>query len=134
MLRVVIIFRRNKYKAIFLIKREGSFSIKKKKRFSPTKNQIRYKKGSYPIDVSRPTYIKGLKLFYFIEIDKTQLFFSNEKSSIISPKVIDLIMSQKIVSELTTNLSGSKMAMNIMTLIFGGIMGGLIGYIVAGMV
>jgi len=73
-------------------------------------------------------------MFYFIEVDKTQLFFENNKSSIISPKVIDMIMSQKIVSELTQNLSGNKVVMNIMTLIFGGVMGGLIGYIVAGVV
>jgi len=130
----LIFKKRNKYKAIFLLKREGSYSIIKKKRFSPTNNKIRYKKGSYPIDVSRPTYIKGLKMFYFIEVDKTQLFFESNKSSFITPKVIDMIMSQKIVSELTQNLSGSKAIMNIMTLIFGGVMGGLIGYIVAGVV
>ena len=130
-------FRRNKnkYKAIFLIKREGSFAITGKKRFRPSKTNIRFRKGSYPIDVSIPTYIKGLKMFYFIEVDKTQLFFSkNKNESMISPKIIDMIMSQKIVSQLTSNLGGSALKMSILTLIFGGIMGALIGFIVAGYV
>ena len=132
-----MIFRRNKnkYKAVFLIKREGSYCIVKKKRFIPSRLNIRYKKGSYPIDVSIPTYIKGLKMFYFIEVDKTQLFFAkNKNESMISPKIIDMIMSQKIVSQLTSNLGGSALKMSILTLIFGGIMGALIGYIVAGYV
>ena len=130
-----MIFRRNKnkYKAIFLIKREGSYAITGKKRFRPSKINIRFRKGSYPIDVSIPTYIKGLKMFYFIEVDKTQLFFAkNKNESMISPKIIDMIMSQKIVSQLTSNLGGSALKMSILTLIFGGIMGALIGFIVAG--
>lgn len=67
-------------------------------------------------------------------MDKTQLFFEGSTRSIISPKIIDMIMSQKIVSELTSNLGGNKFLLNFMTLIFGGIMGALIGYIVAGVI
>lgn len=127
--------KKKKYIAVFLVRQENSYSILAKKRFSPTNKTIKYKKGSYIIDVSTPTYTKGLKLFYFIEYDKSQLFFDKNKvQSIVSPKVVDLIMSQKIVSELTSNLSGSAFKLNILTLLFGGIMGGLIGYIVAGYV
>ena len=69
------LYKKNKYKAIFLIKREGSYSIIGKRRFNPSKKVIRFRKGTYVIDVSRPTYIRALKMFYFIELDKTKLFF-----------------------------------------------------------
>lgn len=129
-------FRKNrkKYYAFFLLKREGTYTRLRKKRFNPNRTTLSYKKGAYPLDVSKPTYERGLKLFYFIEIGKTQLFFQNDKtSSIISPKVIDMIMSQKIVSQLTQNLSGAN-KLNIMTLLLGVVMGAMIGFIIAGYV
>ncbi len=130
-----LLHKKNKYKAIFLIKREGSYSIIGKKRFRPSKKMIRFKRATYVIDVSRPTYIRGLKMFYFIEIGKTQLFFGkNTEGTGVSPKVVDMIMSQKIVHDLTTNLVGNAFAINFATLIFGGLMGGLIGFILAGYV
>lgn len=126
--------KKKRYYAFFLVKREGTYSRLRKKRFSPTKAIVNYKKGSYPLDVSKPTYERGLKLFYFIEIDKTQLFFSENKSSnIISPKIIDMIMNQKIVSQLTQNLSGSG-KMNLLTLFLGLFMGAMLGFIIAGYV
>jgi len=115
-----------------LVKQEGSFSRLKRKRFKPTSVNVRYRKGSYPIDVSIPTYTRGLKLFYFIELNKTQLFFQKGNSNFISPKVIDLVMSQKIVSELTSNLTGNKIFMSLMTLLFGAVMGVFIGIFIAG--
>ena len=130
-----LLHKKNKYKAIFLIKREGSYSIIGKRRFNPSNKMIRFKKASYIIDVSRPTFIRALKMFYFIEKDKTQLFFGkNTEGTGVSPQVVDMIMSQKIVHDLTTNLAGNAFAINIMTLIFGGLMGGLIGFIIAGYV
>ena len=130
-----LLHKKNKYKAIFLIKREGSYSIVGKKRFRPSKKMIRFKRATYVIDVSRPTFIRALKMFYFIEIDKTQLFFGkNTERTGVSPKVVDMIMSQKIVHDLTTNLAGNAFAINLVTLIFGGLMGGLIGFIIAGYV
>jgi len=117
-----------------LVKREGTYTRLKKKRFSPNKATLSYRKGSYPIDVSKPTYERGLKLFYFIEIGKTQLFFVKDKNdSFISPQVVDMIMSQKIVSQLTQNLTGSG-KMNLLTLLLGVFMGSMLGFIVAGYV
>ena len=115
------------------MKREGTYTRRRKKRFNPNKTVISYKKGSYPLDVSLPTYERGLKLFYFIEIGKAQLFFKeNKNANIISPKVIDMVMSQKIVSQLTQNLSGQ--GMNYLTLILGLFMGAMLGFIIAGYV
>jgi len=126
--------KKKKYFAFFLIKREGTYTRLRKRRFNPNRTVLSYKKGSYPFDVSKPTYERGMKLFYFIEIGKTQLFFQNDKSSsMISPKVIDMIMSQKIVSQLTQNLTGSN-KMNILTLLLGAVMGAMLGFIIAGYV
>ena len=115
------------------MKREGTYTRRRKKRFNPNKTVISYKKGSYPLDVSLPTYERGLKLFYFIEIGKAQLFFKeNKNANIISPKVIDMVMSQKIVSQLTQNLGQGKM--NLLTLFLGLFMGAMLGFIIAGYV
>ena len=125
---------KKKYYAFFLVKREGTYTRLRKKRFSPNKALLNYKRGSYPLDVSKPTFERGLKLFYFIEIGKAQLFFSDTKNAnLISPKVIDMIMSQKIVSQLTQNLSGSG-KMNMLTLLLGLFMGAMLGFIIAGYV
>ena len=129
----MLIRKRKKYYAIFLVGEAGSYSRVAKRRFRPTQEKIRYRKGSYIVDVSIPSYTRGLKLFYFYEKGKNTHLNFGKNTNTISPKVIDLILSQKIVSELTSNLGGS-MKMQIMTLIIGALMGGFLGFIIAGYV
>ena len=126
--------KRKKYYAVFLVNQTGSYSRIAKRRFKPTAQKVRYRKGSYIVDVSTPSYTKGLKIFYFYEIGKPAHMTFIEKDSVLSPKIIDMILSQKIVSELTTNLSGNAIKMNIITLVFGALMGGAFGFIIAGYV
>lgn len=123
--------KRKKYVVIFLIKENDSYSVLSRKRFMPSKSKVRYGKGkSHIIDTSKPTYIKGLRLFYFVEINKGQIGFNNPSGN-ISPEVIDMVMSQSIVKQLTANLAGMKF--NFMNIITGLAVGGLVGYILGAM-
>lgn len=152
-----MMFKKKKYYAVFLVVQEGSYSRHKKKRFKPSKNTVKISTGTYVLDVSRPTYIRGLKLFYFINIEKVdgqlplmkrikekkgkvkivdaQLSFKDRKSEIkITPRMLDDLISQHIIRDLSQNLGDNKMIFNIMTFILGCAMGGTVGWIVAGYV
>ena len=150
-------FKKKKYYAVFLVVQEGSYSRYKKKRFKPSKNTVKISTGTYVLDVSRPTYIKGLKLFYFINIERVdgqlplmkrikdkkgkvkivdaQLGFKERKSEIkITPRMVDDLISQHIIRDLSQNLGDNKMIFNFLTFILGCVMGALGGFIVAGYV
>lgn len=150
-------FKKKKYYAVFLVVQEGSYSRYKKKRFQPSKNTVKISTGTYVLDVSRPTYIKGLKLFYFINIEKVdgqlplkkkvidkkgkvkivdaQLGFKDKKSEIkITPRMLDDLISQHIIRDLSQNLGDNKTIFNIMTFVLGAITGGAFGFIIAGYV
>lgn len=155
MIRNFTLRKRKKYFAVFLIIQEGSFSILRKKRFSPSKSTVKVSTGTYVLDVSKPTYIKGLKLFYFIDFTKVDgqlplekkkkgkkptikdkaLSFQSRKSEIkITPRMLDDIISQHIIRDLSQHLGDNKLIFNIMTFILGCALGGAIGFIVAGYV
>ena len=152
-----MMFKKKKYYAVFLVVQEGSYSRYKKKRFRPSKNTVKISTGTYVLDVSRPTYIRGLKLFYFINIEKVdgqlplvkkvkdkkgkvkivdaQLSFKDRKSEIkITPRMLDDLISQHIIRDLSQNLGDNKMIFNIMTFVIGAISGGAFGFIIAGYV
>lgn len=145
---------KKRYVVIYLIKEHGTYSVLKKKRIKPTKNTVKYSKNkSYIIDTSKPTYVKGLRLFYFIEIKKGFLDFEKpEKSasskkvknkkgepetaeikqlsaSFMSPEIVDLIMSQNVVKQIVSGLEGG-LGINWMNLITGLSIGCFIGLIV----
>lgn len=144
--------KKKKYYAIFCIKELDVFNILAKKRIRASTDTVRFRKGTYVLNLSFPTYVKGLKVFYFIDVKKSQVLSKNTKINVnkidtqiifrgnpkdkplMSPKFLDMLVSQKIVGQLTSNLSNNAMTMNLISVIIGGLMGGLIGYIVAGLI
>lgn len=124
--------KRKKYIAIFLLKEQNTYTVIKHKKFKPTITEIKVSKDkTKTINVSIPIYSKGLKLYYFIDIDKGQLFF-DKKKDIISNEILDLIISKSIIRQLTMNLSDTAFKMNLMYIFIGLIIGGLIGWIAGG--
>ena len=156
MIRNFTLHKKKKYFAVFLIIQEGSYSILRRKRFSPSKNTVKVSTGTYVLDVSKPTYIKGLKLFYFIDSVKVDgqlplekkkkdkkkpaitdngLSFRNKKSEIkITPRMLDDLISQHVIRDLSQNLTDNTFVFNLMTFILGCAMGGAFGFIAAGYV
>lgn len=125
---------KKKYIAVFVVKQEGSYSKVGEKRFKPLDNSIRFMKKTYVIDVSIPTYINRSRLFYLIDINGQQLFFEKSEGNIISPEVVDMILSRKIITELTSNLSGDKWKMSLLLVVFSAVFGGMLGFLIAGFV
>ena len=142
---------RKKYVVVYIIKEHGTYSFLKKKKIRPTKNTVQYKKGmAYIIDITKPTYIRGFKLYYFVEIKKGLLDFekknNNTKSTkkakgkpeeaeikdltqiYMSPEITDAIMNQDIVLQILNRMAGG-IGINWMSLITGLAIGGIIGLI-----
>jgi hypothetical protein len=154
--------KKNKYYVIFVKKEHGIFKRMSKKRISAMTEKVRRKKHSYFINIGFPTYSRGLKVFYFVDISKGQLislnteikkkvekkikngvvksekiteaqvlFKGGDDDPIMSPKILDKLVSQNIVSQLTSNLSDGAIKMNIISIVLGLIIGALSGYLYA---
>ena len=148
-------FKKNKnkrYYAIFCVKQHGVFRREGKKRIRPSNPIVRKNKHSFFVNFGFPTYSRGLKDFYFIDIDcgqvlaknteikklkagNSQILFKGDRDKpLLNPKTLDLLVSQRIVKQLTSNLSDTAWKLNLITLILGLIIGGMSGYIFAGYV
>lgn len=146
--------KKNKYYAIFVKREHGVFKRIGKRKISPMTEKVRRKKHTYFIDMGFPTYSRGLKVFFFVDISRGQLlaknteikktkskegkilsyqvlFKGNDKDAMMSPKTLDMLVSQNIVSQLTSNLSDNAIKMNIISIVLGLIIGGLSGYLYA---
>lgn len=123
---------KTKYFAIFVMEVNQSYSFVKMRRINPIKRQVRYSKSKlFILQSERPTYINGLKVYYFFDLESGQLLFNKTSDeSIINSDIIDNIMCKNIVNQLTSSLMSNKFAMNLLQIIFGGVFGGLIGYLV----
>lgn len=145
-----------KYIAIFVLKEQGTFTKLGQRKFIPTNNSVRFKKRTFIIDTSFATYSVGLKQLFFIDLLNGQTYLDKDNKDIkeakltkkqkeekakllklknmnIDPEIADMLISRKIISQLTTNLSDTAMRINIMTLIIGGVIGAMAGYMIAGM-
>jgi len=113
---------KRKYYAVFLINQEGSFSYVGKKRFRSSQKNIRFKGGTYEIKKKIPSYIRGLKLYYFYDLEKGQIYLGKPTGN-ADPEIDDLIIYRKIVAQITSRLSGSPFKINILWLVMGIVMG-----------
>lgn len=123
-----------KYFAIFLLEVNESYSFVKIKRINPIKRKVRYAKDKlFILSPEYPTYINGLKTYYFFDLEHGQLLLNKTANSdIINSEIIDSVVSKSIVSQLTSNLGNQKLAFQIMQLLIGGVFGGIIGYMIGG--
>lgn len=124
---------KKRYIAVFVIKEQEVRVVLRKRRFKASNSTVRYKKRTFPIDVSHPTYAKGLKLFYFIDIKDGQVLLNEvTEESVINPEILDIILARKIVSQLTSNLANTETKMKVLSVLLGIIIGALGGFIAGG--
>jgi len=127
---------KKKYIVRFLIKEKDIYTVIKSKKIKPTDKEISFRDKTYIIDITNPTYSKILKLFFFIDINKSddcQLSFVKKKNaSKITPDDIDMIIGKHIIKQLTSNLTDTAFKTNLMYVLFGLILGGCIGWIAGG--
>jgi hypothetical protein len=123
--------KKKKYYAVYCLREVGVQTIIAIKRINPTKKSVSFRGNTFVLDITTPSYTKGTKVYYFFSIsDKQQLTFSNDKEPLVNTELIDSILSQKIIEQLTKNLN-NDFKMNIMTLMMGVIIGALVGYMYA---
>lgn len=130
--------KKRKYIAVFLQKEHNSYTIHSTRKFKPNtvkKKTIKHKGKLIPFDTVNYSFSDGLKLFYYISItEKKQLFFENTKDLQIGSKVIDMILNDDIIAQITSNLNKSNFKANLVNMIFSALFGGLIGYIIGGLI
>lgn len=124
---------KKRYIMVLVQEQQGIFSILKKKKFNPIEPKITYKKHAYIVDVNTPSYSKGLNFFYFVDIKQGQLTYYKDEESDTNSEIVDMMIFKKIISQLTSNLSGDAYKLNIVVLALGAVMGGLFGFILGGM-
>jgi len=126
--------KKEKHRAVFMIKRENSYSIQKRKKLNPLNKTIDFQDKTYIYNTSIPSFSKGLKHFYLFDINKTNghLLFWQNPECLISPKVMSMICKRKVIQQLTSNLTDTSFKVNLMMVFVGLVIGGLIGWIAGG--
>jgi len=126
--------KKEKHRAVFMIKKESSYSIQKRKKLNPLNKTIDFQDKTYIYNTSIPSFSKGLKHFYLFDINKTNghLLFWQNPECLISPKVMNMICKRKVVQQLTSNLTDTSFKINLMMVFIGLVIGGLIGWIAGG--
>ncbi len=127
--------KKKRYIAVFLVSEQGTYSVLRLRRFSPSNLSVRYGKGNATvINIHTPTYAKGIKLYYFIDIAKGQLNFKDKGKDVVNKELIDMVVRQSIVKQLTNSLREKLFGGQIMNILIGlaiGIPAGIIagGYL-----
>ena len=126
---------KKKYICIFVIKEQGNYNVIKKKKFNPSNNKIKLKKQMFIIKVRYPTYVKGVKLFYFIDVKTgTQISFRKFTKITHSHSLINLMLGEGVIEELVNGLGEKTNIFNTIVFVLGVVIGALGGFITAGYV
>lgn len=130
--QIITIKNKKTHIAVFLLQENESYEFAGKKRFDPSKSEISFRNGLYVITSDIASYTKGLRSFYFFDVKKgNQMYVGiNSKIPVMTPKMLDKFIKRKLITQLTQNLMGSKVALPIMVFLVGAVMGALIGYII----
>lgn len=127
----MVLLNKKRYIGVFTINESSIPSIIAIKRLKAVNQSIRFMKHTFPFDITTPSYTKGLKNYYFFSLTlKKQLTFDDTYQPNINTEVIDAILSQKIVQQLTANLNDSFKP-NLMMFIIGVLIGIFGGYFYA---
>ena len=96
-----------------------------------TQKKVKYGKDkSYAINLSKPTYISKLKRFYYHDIDSMAAIPFIAQAPIITPQILDQLLSDKLVKDVSESMKESSFSMEIKNLITGGLVGaGIMGFV-----
>lgn len=125
-------FNKRRHFVIFVGQQKSGHSFLGQKEFEPGDDKVDFKNRDYPISIENPTYTKGLKSYYFYNIESsTQLQFGDVDPS-IKPRLMDMIVSKSIVSQLSEDLTNETNYLEVaMYLLVGFLFGGMLGFIIA---
>jgi len=123
---------RIKYIALFLKHIENSYELVGKKLINITNDKIIFNNIKYPLKdlaIHKPIS-KKFKKYYFIDINKGFIDFEIIKSE-MNLDVVDMFIGKDIFSTTFSTLMNPKLKRNYFDLIIGGIIGVLLGFVLA---
>lgn len=105
--------------------------LKKIKLKSETQEKVRYKKSTYSIELTIPTYTAKMSTFYYMDIDDMSILTFKEIKSALSPKDLDILVSRNFVSGIASDLNENTFSIEMKNLFLGIFLGafGAIGII-----
>lgn len=121
-------FNKTKYIAVMVLKEQTSFKFITTKILNPLgKKDFVYKDKKYPnIDYSKPTYIKGLNNYYFLEIKEGQICLETADLP-VDTELLDLFTSKRIFTNILSSFNTSNFGKRIFDILFGSFIGIVIG-------
>lgn len=123
-----------KFLVYLMYRSQGTLNFIEMKQIKSDTETIKYKKRTFTIDIERPTFTKGNKNYYLIDINDGQQVFMGKNNETNSEmfKAMNSIVNEKIIDQLTTNLVEKPSIFDKIMYIFMGVGIGLfIGYLVA---
>ncbi len=121
--------KKPKFIIVLLREQYGTLIVERKIVLNNLPNKLfRFREMQFPIDTTKPTYQKGSEVYYFLTNKGQQLNF-NQIESAIDIKSLDLIVGQKIITELTKGVLDNKKD-KILLIIFGAILGALLSAVI----
>ncbi len=128
----LIFNRKPKYYAYFVRCETSGYRYVRKKRINTSRENLKYRNiilkignisGKGFLNLSIYNHCKGMKYFYFIDLEVGQLFFYENEIGKDLTHHIDAIENKKIIKQLSTNLSGNIFKINITWFSLGLIVG-----------
>jgi hypothetical protein len=128
-----ILIHKKRFWVLFLQKKHGSLIYLSKKKIHPTTEEVTFGKDlTHHIFVDKPSFEKGLNVFFFVEIHQGQLFFPFGRNPLLNPKIYNAIVKEKLVPQLTMGYQG-KQKVKIGIMVFVALFGIAIGWIIRGL-
>lgn len=121
--------RKRKFRAIFVLREKEVFHIVGKKRIKVSTERVRYRGGTYPVNLSFPTFTKKNRNYYFLNVkeikqilmiennnqrkrslknfgfEPEQLDNTDSQYDLLTPKELDLMVTQGWMRSLITSLT-----------------------------
>lgn len=121
-------------KVIFLNRVHGTLTYVAKRTLPENKDFVRYRKCTYLIDRSNPTYSYKGKIFYFYVIDDGQVSL-NSNPVPIPLETIDDLFTSEVIRQCVSKLDLTSSTMGpFLYLLIGAALGAFAGFGIAGMI
>lgn len=124
----------DKIKRYLILMREENGSYIKIKAIeikNASQKEVKYGKNkTFAINLRKPTYTDKLKRYYYHDIDTMAPIPLIPQAPIITPEILDQLLSDKLVKDVSESMRESSFTMEIKNLIIGGLTGaGIMGFV-----
>ena len=125
-----------KYFLVIVARQEGSYNYIKQIPLTLNNEKIKDVNGKILVfDISKPNIIRNNCNYYYVDIiTRQQIFFESDYEK-IDGNLLDIIIHDQIITQIIKSVEGNPikdmLGYILGSLILGGVIGALIGYIIA---